>query len=79
MRNKGSKRFYNPEYLRQFTYKQEPSIKGAKYDAVKSGQYNLEEEEFAFDKLLRELESKPKRAEKLLQNVGLLKYDPKLP
>ena len=43
-RNSHSKILQQPDYLRKFEYKTEPKL-GLKYQAVKNGTYDLENEE----------------------------------
>jgi hypothetical protein len=62
-----------PKYLTNFIY-QKPITLEDKLEAVKSGQYNFEDEEIKLNELIKNLRSNPKKANKYFETVGLLNY-----
>ena len=78
MTRKNGKIPYNPDYLSHFKYKKQTSI-DVKVDAIKSGEYSLEQEEIKFGEIIKELQTNAKRAYKKFKNIGLLNFVPKTP
>ena len=75
-RKSGVRMFQEPDYLGFFKYQTQPDLRG-KYEAVKTGEYDLEKEEVQFIDLLKDLSSKTtKGVGRKFKKVGLLNFVP---